>query len=142
MRRLIVAALVCFPAAWAQQGPGAGTGVQGPLVRVEGTVARVQAEPGLGTPYLDVARPDGTTRVWLGSIRYLVHHNFNPKAGETVRVEGFRQGERELLAKEVTLPDQDKSLDLRDDAGKPLWQRGRYGRRQAPLYRGPEEEKP
>lgn len=127
MRCLVVAMVIAASAGWAQ-GPAQPEAAR-PMVTIEGTVERIQAQPGLGMPYLDVAQTNGATRVWLGSMRYLVHNNFNPIAGETVRVEGFRQGDRELLAKKVTLSDRGQSLDLRDEAGRPLWQRGRHGHR-------------
>ena len=52
--------------------------------------------------------------------------NFNPKTGEPVEVQGYKQGDQ-ITAITVTLPNQKKSLKLRDEEGRPLW-RGGFGR--------------
>jgi len=100
----------------------------GPVVELSGTITRVQVVRGQGMPFLEVEHDGETARVHLGSMRYLLQHNFSPAAGEKVEIEAFRRNRNELVAKKVTLVKQNKTLALRDDDGRPLWQRGRYGR--------------
>ena len=127
MKRLIGIALLFMTPALAQNAPAGGTDyIGGPVVEIEGTIASVQAVRGQGMPFIEV-KEDGTTiKVLLGSMRYLMSHDFNPKAGEAVEVEGFRRGDGVIMAKTVILRSQDKTLELRDDAGRPVWIRGRY----------------
>ena len=101
----------------------------GPVVKLEGTVTRVNALRGQGAPFLEVEKDGDTTKIILGSMRYLMSHDFNPKAGEPIRIEGFQTSDGEMVAKTVVLPSQDKELEFRDADGRPLWQQGRYGHR-------------
>ncbi len=133
MRWLIVIFTVILTAvgAVAQQAEGqAPLHTSGPVVELTGVITRVQAAKGRGMPFIEVEAEGETTRIHLGSMRYLLQHNFNPSAGDKVEVKGFRGGSSELIAKTVKLLDQDKTLNIRDDNGRPLWQRGRYGRPQ------------
>ncbi len=99
-----------------------------PVVEITGKITKVQTTRGQGMPYVDV-EADGTShRVYLGSMRYLVEHDFNPKAGEVIKVTGFRRPGNEVVARSVYLKEQDKELVLRSADGTPLWQRARYGR--------------
>jgi len=94
---------------------------------VEGKIRRVQAECGHGMPFLVVESGKSTVKVVLGSMRYLLSKDFNPKAGEKVRVEGFAAGEGEVVARSVTLVGSGETLELRDEEGQPLWHRGHHG---------------
>lgn len=142
MKRLIALALLAgFGAA------AAGQPAHHPLdpekVRtVEGKITRVQAEPGQGMPFLMVESEGAAVKVVLGSMRYLLSKDFNPKAGEKVRVVGFETGETELVARSVELIDSGKTLKLRDEQGRPLWQRGHHGRHGRHHHSEPPEEKP
>lgn len=94
------------------------------IVELRGTIASVNLAPG-GMPSL-VVNPAGgrPTTVRLGSIRYLIAHNFNPKAGQTVIVRGFPQPEVDLVAVSVECPELKQKLVLRDEHGMPLWRGG------------------
>ncbi len=95
---------------------------------IEGSITRVRAERGRGMPFLVVEAGGSKVKVILGSMRYLLSKDFNPKAGEKVRVEGFAMGADQVMARRVTLPDSGKELELRDKDGRPLWHRGHHGR--------------
>ncbi len=100
----------------------------GPRVEIRGTIERVQLVPGQGTPFLEVKTERGLSRVMVGSMRYLMEKNFNPKAGAQVVVQGF-EGAAEIQAITVSLPDEKVFLRLRDEQGVPLWRMGRYGKK-------------
>ncbi|MBL8227060.1 MAG: hypothetical protein JNL98_01230 [Bryobacterales bacterium] len=91
-------------------------------VEVKGMIHVVSADGRGGPPSLVVKSDDQKNwTVYLGSIRYLIDQNFNPKAGERIELVGFSQAEGEVAAAEVTLPASRKTLRLRDAEGKPLW---------------------
>jgi hypothetical protein len=116
----------CPPAASRQTGARAPI-ASNAIVEVKGKITKVQLIPGQGMPSLEVDQGGQTSKVILGSMRYLMQQNFNPKAGDTVSVRGYRAG-TEIYAIEVGLAG-GASLRLRDDAGWPVWQgRGRMGR--------------
>ena len=98
-----------------------------PVVDIKGKVTKVQIAPGQGMPFVEVEQGSQSSKVILGSMRYLMQQNFNPKAGETVSVKGYRAG-ADVYAIEVSVSG-GASLQLRDNAGWPVWQgRGRMGR--------------
>jgi hypothetical protein len=67
---------------------------------------------------------DGTaTTVILGSMRYLMEQNFNPKAGVQAQVKGYKLPAT-VIAIEVRLPAENLTLKLRDENGWPLWRGG------------------
>ncbi len=110
------------------QGPGAPNALAGsPKVEIKGRIRSVQLTQGQGTPYLEVQSGSSVTRVVLGSVRYLMEQDFNPKAGAEVVVKGFKAG-AEVYAITVTLVAEGKLLRLRDEEGRPVWQGGRFGR--------------
>ena len=78
---------------------------------------------GQGMPWLEVKGPKETVKVWLGSMRYLIDENFNPKAGQEVAVKGYQMKDG-LVAIQVTLTAEKKTLKLRDAQGWPLWRGG------------------
>jgi hypothetical protein len=100
-----------------------------PIVEVKGAIRQVHLSQGQGMPYLDVQRAHGTVRVYLGSMRYLIAENFSPKAGQEVVVKGYQTGDS-VVAIEISLPAEKKTLKLRDSKGWPLWRggAGRFGR--------------
>jgi hypothetical protein len=122
-----IALLILLPLlAAAQQRDKAPIASQ-PIVSLQGTVARVEAVPGQGTPYLEVKTEKGVTKLMLGAMRYLVENDFNPKAGAPIEARGYQLSDS-VVAIEVTLPAEKKTLKLRDESGWPLWIRGGFGR--------------
>ena len=95
-----------------------------PVVNLSGKITRVVASrPGEGMPGL-VVDVDGTsTNVILGSMRYLMEQDFNPKAGVQVEVKGYKVP-GSVVAIDVRLPAENISLKLRDENGWPLWRGG------------------
>lgn len=89
-------------------------------VELKGRIARVQLTPGNGMPFLLVERKGEPSRVTLGSLRYLMLHDFSPKAGDEVVVKGYLVGD-EVVAVTITLPAEKKSLRLRNNKGQPMW---------------------
>ena len=123
---LVVAAALALSAASAQDPPKA-PAASNPVVEVRGRISKVEPfRPGEGMPALDVESEGKTTTVVLGSMRYLMEKNFNPKAGTEVHVTGY-QLPSVVIAIQVKLPAEGKTLRLRDENGWPLW-RGRGGR--------------
>jgi len=101
------------------------------LVEIAGRITKVGLERGRGMPSLEVKAEDGRIwRVWLGSMRYLVEHGFNPKAGQRLSAKGFKSPDAdELTAASVTLTETRQTIRLRDDSGTPLWRAARRGQR-------------
>ena len=95
-----------------------------PVVELRGDIARVRIGRGAGMPRLEVKTASGTTSVLLGSMRYLMEQNFNPKAGQAVVVKGYQAGD-EIVAIRVSLPAEKRELVLRDENGCPVWMGGR-----------------
>ncbi len=95
-------------------------------VEIKGTIERVQAAPGQGMPFLELKGEKGTQRVLLGSMRYLMEQNFNPKAGSIAIVKGFLVDDL-FIAQSVSLPAEKITVQLRDKDGVPLWRMGRHG---------------
>jgi hypothetical protein len=108
------------------QPPDLAPGVSGEKIEMKGTVLRVSAAPGQGMPSLDMKSGKETVTVSLGSMRYLLENDFNPKAGDPIEVKGYKMKEG-VLAIEVTLAGR-KPLVFRDAEGRPLWSRGMNGR--------------
>lgn len=120
-RRTILLLLAAVPAAGAaSQAPVSSN----PVVEFRGRIARVQLAAGQGTPFLEVKQGDTSTKVWLGSMRYLMEQDFNPKADQEVAVKGYKTGS-DVIAIRITA--NGKTINLRDEQGYPLWQRGRHG---------------
>lgn len=106
-----------------------------PKIEVKGRIESMSIVRGQGMPSMVVKTADGNVRVLLGSMRYLVERDFNPKAGDEVRLTGFKVDD-EVFAASVTLVAEGKTLQLRDDEGRPLWIGGRFGRGGAGRGRG------
>ena len=100
-------------------------------VEIKGKIEKIQIARGQGMPSLDVNAGDKTVNVILGSMRYLVEQDFDPKAGEEVAITGYRVNDG-IVAVTVTLSATGKLLRLRDEGGRPLWMGGRRG---APKHR-------
>jgi hypothetical protein len=124
MRDFLLVALLASPALWA------GDDVKPPVanssvVEVRGTIAKVQTARGQGMPYLEVNTANGTVKLYLGSMRYLMQENFLPKAGEALEAKGYKASDG-VVAIRVELPASKKVLKLRDENGWPLWRGGRW----------------
>jgi len=94
-----------------------------PKVELTGVIEAVQLLPGQGVPYITLKSEKRPVRVILGSMRYLMERGFNPKAGAEIQIKGFKVGD-DVYASSVTLTAENKTLQLRDDAGRPLWSGG------------------
>ena len=103
-----------------------------PKIEIKGKIEKIRIARGQGMPSLEVNTGDKTVGVVLGSMRYLLEQDFNPKAGEEVSVSGYKLNDG-IVAGTVTLPATGKILRLRDGSGRPLWMGGRRG---APMHRG------
>ncbi len=124
---LVLASLGVVGLVFSQSRPAKAPIASNPKVEIKGRIQKVQASRGQGAPYLEVKEGEATTRVILGSIRYLMEQEFNPKAGTEVVVKGYKT-DSGVVAVTVTLPAEGKVLQLRDADGWPLWQGGRFGR--------------
>ncbi len=113
-----------------------------PVVDVKGTVSKVQIAPGQGMPFLELTSTQGSIRLMLGSMRYLMQEDFNPKAGEAIEARGYRMADGTVVGIRVELPGQRKTLKLRDENGWPLWMGGpRSGMGGGGGHHGPPQEK-
>lgn len=120
--KLLAVALLAASTGLAQEPkPAAAAGQK---VELKGTIEKIQVERGQGIPYLELRTDKGVRKVVLGSIRYLMEKNFNPKAGETAVVKGLLL-ETEVMAQSITLLASNTTLALRDDNGLPLWRGGK-----------------
>ncbi len=108
------------------RGPGCcGFGMAAPETRVElkGKVSKVQLVPGQGMPSVTVKTASEEASVYLGSMRYLMAQDFNPKVGDEIVVKAYKTANG-LFAATVTLPAADKTIRLRDESGRPVWRGG------------------
>jgi hypothetical protein len=95
-----------------------------PVVNLSGRITKVDAfRPGSGMPALVMDVDGAATTVILGSMRYLMQQNFNPKAGAEVQVKGYKLP-ASVVAIEVRLPADGTTLRLRDEKGWPVWRGG------------------
>ena len=100
-----------------------------PKVELKGTIERVQIVRGQGMPSLELKTEQGTKRVLLGSMRYLMEQNFNPKAGSEAVVHGFDL-DGMVIAQSVEIPKDKIRIQLRDEYGRPMWSMGRMRMKQ------------
>lgn len=98
----------------------------GPLVELKGRVSSVQITPGEGMPYVSIKSGDGTVKVYLGSMRYLMAQGFNPKVDDEISVKAYKMN-NDFVAATVTLSAENKTIRLRDEMGRPLWRGGPRG---------------
>lgn len=96
-----------------------------PKVELKGRIERIQVVRGQGMPQLELRSGDTTTRVLLGSVRYLIEQNFSPKAGDEASVRGLRT---DGLVLAITVTANGRTIRLRDEDGRPVWMRGRHGK--------------
>ncbi|MEK7407884.1 MAG: hypothetical protein AAB225_22670 [Acidobacteriota bacterium] len=110
-----------------------------PPIEITGRITKVGLAFGQGMPSVEVQAGARTWKVWLGSMRYLVQQNFNPKAGQEVTIKGFQPAadSNEMYAASITLTETKQTIRLRDDSGWPLWRGG--GGPQGGRHRGPQQ---
>lgn len=120
----------CCTAAYQGQAGSPAPIAANPVVDISGVIGQVQIAPGQGTPYLEVKHGNETTKVYLGPMHYLIAENFSPKTGQEVSLTGYKQTDS-VVAIQITLSQEKKTLKLRDESGRPLWRGGpwRGGRR-------------
>ncbi len=128
MLRTTLLALAALPLA---MGTPAFAQAQPPIaseakIELKGAVTKVSTTRGEGMPYLEMRTGSETVKVSLGSMRYLMQHDFNPKAGDAIEVKGYKMKDG-VVAIEVRLGG-GKPLVFRDSRGWPLWVRGGRGR--------------
>ena len=97
-----------------------------PVVETRGVIEKVQTAMGQGMPYLVVKNGGKSVKIYLGSMRYLMEQNFNPKAGADVVAKGYKMN-GDVIAISVTLPAENKTIKLRDENGWPVWRQGQHG---------------
>jgi hypothetical protein len=123
---LVLTGLVVTSAVLAQPSGMQAPIANSPKVELKGRIEKIQLARGQGMPYLEVRTTDKPVRVVLGSMRYLMEQDFNPKAGDEVAVTGYKLNDS-IVAITVTTPATGKVLRLRDEAGRPVWMGGRRG---------------
>jgi hypothetical protein len=138
MKRLALVILATV-GAWTVQGQPKAPIASNPVVELKGTIAKVQAAAGQGMPFIELQAGGKTSKVFLGSMRYLMEQNFSPKAGETAEIKGYRVND-EIVAISVAVGG-GKTLKLRDESGFPVWTGGRRGNRGGAGWRGKQAEK-
>lgn len=89
------------------------------FILIKGEIERIRIAP--RQPSIYVRHGNQTTQVVLGSMRYLMEKNFAPKAGDKVEVTGFWKNE-EFIASRVLLVKDGRTLQLRNEDGRPVWQ--------------------
>jgi hypothetical protein len=105
-------------------GPSAIAGT--PIVELRGNIAEVRIAPGAGTPFVTIKHGDEVTKLYLGSMRYLMVQGFNPKVDEEIVAKAYKVNDG-FIAATVTLPAQNKTVRLRDESGRPVWRGGPRG---------------
>lgn len=126
VQSLVLTGLVVTSAVLAQPSGMQAPIANSPKVELKGRIEKIQLARGQGMPYLEVRTTDKPVRVVLGSMRYLMEQDFNPKAGDEVAVTGYKLNDS-IVAITVTTPATGKVLRLRDEAGRPVWMGGRRG---------------
>ena len=130
---ILTVATLCLPLA-AQTSTGDGTppaqlaspAAAGKPIQVAGTVGQIQIVAGQGMPYFELKRGAEITRVYLGPMPFLIAENFNPKTGQDVVVKGYKRDDS-IIAAQITLVAEKRTVRFRDDQGWPVW-RGGFGR--------------
>ena len=126
MKQLAIVLVACgglWAAEPARKAPIAGN----PVVELKGKITKVQVAAGQGMPFIEVDTAGKTSKVYLGSMRYLMEQNFSPKAGSTAVVKGY-QSNQDVVAISVAV-DGGQTLKLRDESGYPVWMANRHRNR-------------
>lgn len=121
--KLVLHAVIVLAAITSQAQPRPKPAAAG-IVEISGEITAVNLTPG-GMPSVEVASGGSRKTIRLGSIRYLMANNFNPKAGQKVTVRALDLEGVGLAAVSIENRQSGQRLVLRDDDGRPRWQRGR-----------------
>lgn len=115
--------LIALAAGWvlAAQPADLSKPVSAPLVEIRGSITKVAVEPRQGPRLIVKADSGEEWTVWLGSFRYLLEQDFNPKAGQQVNVRGASREKAGLIAHSITVKETGRTLELRSTDGSPLW---------------------
>ncbi len=115
--------LIALAAGWAlaAQPADSSHGPDIPMIELRGSITKVAVEPRQGPRLLLKADSGEEWTVWLGSFRYLLEQDFNPKAGQQVSLRGRLGDKREVIAHSIRVKETGRTLELRDAAGRPLW---------------------
>ena len=122
-RAFLLTTLLSLTPAWSTAQPVRPPIASNPVVTIEGKVRKIQIAQGQGMPFLELQSGDQITKIYLGSMRYLMEQNFNPKAGTRITVKGYKMT-ADVVAISVTIPSEQRTLKLRDADGFPLWRGG------------------
>ncbi|MDZ4800491.1 MAG: hypothetical protein SGI92_20225 [Bryobacteraceae bacterium] len=123
MRRVMLAGLLLAVAAWPAE-PVKAPVAANPVVQIRGRITRVNSfGPQYGMPSIQVDANGTTTKVVLGSIRYLMEQNFNARVGTEVQIKGYQLPDF-VVAIEIRVPAENKTIKLRDQNGWPVWRGG------------------
>ena len=118
MRLLIVLVAGWVPAA---QPADFSKSPRAPMIELRGNITKVAVEPRQGPRLLLKADSGEEWTVWLGSLRYLLEHDFNPKAGQKLSLRGIPVDQHQIIAHSICVIDTGQKLELRDAEGRPLW---------------------
>jgi hypothetical protein len=129
----LVGVMVASPSPAAAQGWWWGSPInpgfdRNTVIRVSGTVLRVSFDARSGPATLILQCPRDTYMVMLGPARYFAQRRPDIQEGDPLTVEGSkmmdRAGNLHLVAARLTNERTGAVLELRDDAGRPLWMVG------------------
>lgn len=119
---LLLLASQTTAAVMAVEGPAKAPIASNPVVELTGPIVRVNPFGAASSmPSLEIATKTGTVKVILGSMRYLLEKNFNPKAGAEVYVRGYKLDSGVVA---IEIRQAGKTLLLRDEQGWPMWRGG------------------
>jgi hypothetical protein len=107
-----------------------------PVIDITGIVGQVQIAAGQGMSYLEVKQGSQIMKVYLGPMFYLIAQDFSPKTGQEVAVKGYKQTDS-VIAIQITLTKEQKTLKLRDENGWPLWRGGPWRGGRGRMMGGP-----
>jgi hypothetical protein len=111
---------------WAQ-APSRAPVSENAVVELDGEIAKAQLSAGTHMPALELRARERTARIFLGPMWFLIDNDFKPKAGDRARVKAYETKDG-LVAIEVTLPADKRTLRFRDENGWPVWRGGRNRR--------------
>lgn len=82
-------------------------------VEISGIIKKVSVEPRRGSLLVVKVNSGVEWSVWLGSFRYLLEHDFNPKAGQQVIVRGTVCEKSGMIAQSITVTQTGRTFEPR-----------------------------